>query len=42
MQIMDLAFPKPSFPPWSVAIPKVERKFVRIALSGASSVETVK
>jgi hypothetical protein len=37
MQMIDFVFPSPNFPPWSVAIPNVDKKFVRIAFSGASS-----
>lgn len=40
MQIMALFFPSPSLPPWSVAIPNVDRKLGLIASSGALSVAT--
>jgi len=40
MHMIDLVFPSPNFPPWSVAIPNVDKKLVLIALSGASSVQT--
>lgn len=40
MQIKALFFPSPSLPPWSVAIPKVERKLGLVASSGALSLAT--
>jgi hypothetical protein len=40
MQIKVLFFPSPNLPPWSVAIPNVDRKLGLVASSGALSLVT--
>lgn len=41
MEIILVFFPIPNFPAWSVAFPKVDKKFIREASSGVDSKTTI-